>query len=151
MFLVGQSAAMIAGVCGLEVPDDTRLLVFQADSSNPAGAQAHERLAPVLSFFEVTGDDDAIELCGKLLDYHGAGHTSNVHTQDPARVERFAAAMPTGRVLVNAPSSLGCAGLSTGLPPSLTLGCGTFGGNSTTDNVSYKNLLNIKRVAHARE
>jgi acetaldehyde dehydrogenase/alcohol dehydrogenase len=83
-----------------------------------------------------------------LLDYHGAGHTSNLHTRDQARVERFAAEMPTGRVLVNAPSSLGCAGVATALPPSLTLGCGTYGGNSTTDNVSYKNLLNIKRVAH---
>jgi acyl-CoA reductase-like NAD-dependent aldehyde dehydrogenase len=149
MLLVGQSAARIAEACGLEVPEDAKLLVFEADASNPEGAQAHERLAPVLSFFTVDGDDEAVELCGKLLDYHGAGHTSNVHTQDQGRIDRFAAAMPTGRVLVNSPSSLGCAGVSTGLPPSLTLGCGTYGGNSTTDNVSYRNLLNIKRVARA--
>jgi acetaldehyde dehydrogenase / alcohol dehydrogenase len=149
MFLVGQSAATIAEVCGLDAPADAKLLVFQADSSNPAGAQAHERLAPVLSFFKVDGDEAAIGLCRALLDYHGAGHTANIHSSDPARIDRFAAAMPTGRVLVNSPSSLGCAGLSTGLPPSLTLGCGTYGGNSTTDNVTYTNLLNIKRVAHA--
>src|SRR3954469_9096 len=149
MLLVGQSAATIAEACGLEVPEDARLLVFEADASNPEGAQAHERLAPVLSLFTVDGDDAAIELCGQLLDYHGAGHTSNIHTEDEARIDRFAAAMPTGRVLVNSPSSLGCAGVSTGLPPSLTLGCGTYGGNSTTDNVSYRNLLNIKRVARA--
>ncbi len=151
MFFVGQSAAKIGTACGLDVPDDARLLVFEADASNPEGAQAHERLAPVLSLFTVDGDDAAIELCGKLLDYHGAGHTSNIHTEDEDRIERFAAAMPTGRVLVNAPSSLGCAGLATGLPPSLTLGCGTFGGNSTTDNVTYTNLLNIKRVARAAD
>jgi hypothetical protein len=76
----------------------------------------------VLSFFTVDGDDAAIELCRKLLDYHGAGHTSNIR----------------------------CAGVATALPPALTVGCGTFGGNSTTDNVTYRNLLNIKRVAHAR-
>ena len=150
MLLVGQSAAKIASTCGLEVDEDARLLVFEADSSNPAGAQAHERLAPVLSLFTVEGDDAAIELCRKLLDYHGAGHTSNIHTEDQARIDRFAAAMPTGRVLVNSPSALGCCGVVTSLPPSLTLGCGTYGGNSTTDNVSYRNLLNIKRVAHAR-
>jgi acyl-CoA reductase-like NAD-dependent aldehyde dehydrogenase len=147
MLLVGQSAARIGEACGLDVPEDTRLLVFQADADNPEGAQAHERLAPVLSFFTVDGDDAAIALCRSLLDYHGAGHTSNIHTRDEARIERFAAAMPTGRVLVNSPSSLGCAGVATGLAPSLTLGCGTYGGNSTTDNVSYRNLLNIKRVA----
>lgn len=151
MLLVGQSAATIAEACGLEVPEDAKLLVFEADASNPKGAQAHERLAPVLSLFTVDGDDEAVELCGQLLDYHGAGHTSNIHTEDQARIDRFAAAMPTGRVLVNSPSSLGCAGVSTGLPPSLTLGCGTYGGNSTTDNVSYRNLLNIKRVARALE
>src|SRR4051812_38712179 len=109
MFFVGQSAAKIGEACGLDVPEDARLLVFQADSANPEGAQAHERLAPVLSFFTVEGDDAAIELCGKLLAYHGAGHTSNIHTEDEGRIARFAAAMPTGRVLVNAPSSLGCA------------------------------------------
>ncbi|MFZ0039815.1 MAG: hypothetical protein WAK93_00785, partial [Solirubrobacteraceae bacterium] len=147
MFFIGQSATVIADAIGLEVAPDTRLLVFRADGSSPEGASARERLAPVLSLFTVDGDDEAIQLCGRLLDYEGAGHTANIHTRDEARIERFAAAMPVSRVLVNAPSAMGCCGVVTGLAPSLTLGCGTFGGNSTTDNVGYRNLLNIKRVA----
>ena len=149
MYFVGQSPSVIAGAVGLEVAPETRLLVFRADASAPEGALARERLAPVLSLFTVDGDDEAIALCGKLLDHQGAGHTANVHTQDPERVSRFAEAMPVSRVLVNTPSAMGCCGVVTGLAPSLTLGCGTFGGNSTTDNVGYRNLINIKRVAHS--
>ena len=76
------------------------------------------------------------------------GHTAVIHTTNAARVERFARAMPAGRILVNASAAQGCCGMTTGLDCSLTLGCGTFGGNSTTDNVTYRHLLNIKRVAH---
>jgi len=147
MHLVGQSAPVIAAVAGLEVPPGTRLLVFRADTANVAGASARERLAPVLSLFGVDGDDAAIDVCRRLLAYEGAGHTANIHTADEARVERFTREMPVGRILVNAPSAMGCCGVVTGLTPSLTIGCGTFGGNSTTDNVSYGNLMNVKRVA----
>jgi acyl-CoA reductase-like NAD-dependent aldehyde dehydrogenase len=149
MWFVGQSPSTIAGAIGMEIPPETRLIVFRADASSPEGAFARERLAPVLSLFTVDGDDAAIALCRTLLDYEGAGHTANVHTQDEERVRRFAEAMPVSRVLVNTPSAMGCCGVVTGLAPSLTLGCGTFGGNSTTDNVGYRNLLNIKRVARS--
>jgi acyl-CoA reductase-like NAD-dependent aldehyde dehydrogenase len=147
LHFTGQAASRIAEAVGLERGQDARLLVFLADASNPAGAQARERLAPVLSLFTVDGDEEAMALCRQLLEYHGTGHTANVHTNDEARIERFAREMPASRILVNVPSALGCCGAVTGLKPSLTLGCGTFGGNSTTDNVSADNLINIKRLA----
>jgi acetaldehyde dehydrogenase / alcohol dehydrogenase len=146
MFLVGQSADKLAAVAGLEKPD-AQLIVFQADASSPEGAQARERLAPVLSFFTVSGDDEAMRLCLSLLEYEGTGHTANVHTADPGRARRFADAMPASRVLVNTPSSYGCCGATTGLKPTLTLGCGTWGGNSTTNNVGHIDLRNVKRMA----
>lgn len=149
MEFVGRSAETIAAAVGLEGAEGARLLVFRADASNPEGAQARERLAPVLSLFTVDGDDEGIALCRQLLLYHGAGHTANIHTASEERIERFTAAMPVGRVLVNLPSAAGCCGLMSGLPPSLTLGCGTFGNNSTTDNVTHANLMNVKRLARS--
>jgi acetaldehyde dehydrogenase/alcohol dehydrogenase len=147
LHLTGQAAGTIAEAAGLERGRDSRLIVFLADASNPAGAQAKERLAPVLSLFTVEGDDEAVSLCRRLLEYEGTGHTANIHTRNEGRIERFAREMPASRVLVNVPSALGCCGAVTGLKPSLTLGCGTFGGNSTTDNVTHENLINVKRLA----
>ncbi len=86
-------------------------------------------------------------LCRTLLEGSGAGHTAVIHTTNAARVERFARAIPAGRILVNTPTAPGGCGITTGLDASMTLGCGTFGGNATTDNVTYRHLLNIKRVA----
>lgn len=147
---VGRSAETIAESVGLARGKGAKLLVFQADSKNPEGAQARERLAPVLSLFTVEGKDEAMRLCRTLLEHEGAGHTANIHTDDQALVDRFAEHMPASRILVNVPSAAGCCGIATGLKPSLTLGCGTFGGNSTTDNVTHTNLMNVKRVAHPR-
>lgn len=148
MYFVGQSAATILGAVGIEHDPQVQLVVFPADAHNPGRAIAHERMAPVLSMFTVEGDDAAIALCKFLLSYAGAGHTANIHTQDQARIQRFAAEMPVSRILVNAPSAAGCCGMVSGLAPSLTLGCGTFGGNSTTDNVQFENLRNVKRLAY---
>jgi len=145
---VGRSATTIAELAGLSVPEDTKLLVFPVTDDVPEEALGKERLAPVCSLFTVADDDEAIALCLRLLSYEGAGHTAVVHTDDPDRVARFARAVPVSRILVNVPATLGFCGVVTGLTPSFTLGCGTFGGNSTTDNVSYANLQNIKRVAY---
>ncbi len=144
---VGRSAALIAQAAGLHVADGVRLLVFRADSERLDGAAAHERLAPVLSLFGVDSETDALRLCGELLAREGTGHTAVVHTEDPDRARRFAIEMPASRVLVNTPASQGCSGVLSGLSPSLTLGCGTFGGNSTTDNVDYTHVRNVKREA----
>ncbi len=149
---VGQPAGKIAAGAGLERDGDFRLIVFRADASRPEGAQARERLAPVLSMFTVADDDAAIALCRALLAYEGAGHTANIHTDDPDRIERFARAMPTSRILVSVPSAMGASGVGravTGLELAFMLGCGTWGGNSTTDNITYENLLNVKRLARA--
>jgi acyl-CoA reductase-like NAD-dependent aldehyde dehydrogenase len=78
----------------------------------------------------------------------GMGHTAIIHTTSPAMAERFGREMPASRIIVNSPGAQGCCGMTTGLPNSMTLGCGTFGGNSTTENVTYRHLLNIKRIAH---
>jgi acetaldehyde dehydrogenase/alcohol dehydrogenase len=143
---VGRDAGLIAQAAGVERPG-VKLLVFQADAGDPHGAAAHERLAPVVSFFTVDGDEQAIWLCKQLLAGDGAGHTAVVHTSDSERIERFAFEMPTSRVLANVPAAHGCAGVATGLLPTWTLGCGTWGGNSTTDNVGHHNLRNVKRLA----
>jgi acetaldehyde dehydrogenase/alcohol dehydrogenase len=145
---VGRSAATFAELAGLPSKEGASILVFPVTEDVPEEALGKERLAPVCSLFVVDGDDEAIALCQRLLSYEGAGHTAVVHTNDAEREARFASAIPAGRILVNVPATLGFCGVVTGLQPSFTLGCGTFGGNSTTDNVGYKNLLNLKRVAH---
>ncbi len=146
---IGQRAEQIAAGVGLERAPGATLIVFRADGEHREAALAHERLAPVLSLFVARDADHAIELCGWLLRQSGAGHTACVHSEDEDEIARFADAMPASRVLVNAPAAQGCSGIMTGLKPSLTLGCGTFGGNSTTDNVSFDNVRNVKRVARA--
>jgi len=147
---VGRSAPTFAELAGLEPKPDAKILVFPLTGGISEQTIGCERLAPVCSLFTVDGDDEAIALCQRLLGYEGAGHTAVVHTSDPEREARFAAAIPAGRILVNVPATLGFCGLVTCLQPSFTLGCGTYGGNSTTDNVSYGNLQNIKRLAHLR-
>lgn len=144
---VGQSAATIAGFTGITRPFEIKVIVVPAAWDGEDSPLAGEKMTPVLSLFDVAGDDEAITLSRRLLDFMGSGHTSIVHSQDPDRVARFGAAMPTSRILANSPGAHGVFGVTTGLVPSLTLGCGTFGGNSTTDNVSFKNLRNVKRLA----
>jgi acetaldehyde dehydrogenase/alcohol dehydrogenase len=144
---IGQAAAVIAANSGLDAPDGVRLLAFEADAGAPGGAGATERLAPIVTLYRVSGDDEAIDLCQRLLDHEGRGHTAVIHTADAARVDRYATAVAASRILVNVPAAHGCGGSITGLVPSMTLGCGTFGRNSTTDNVGYRNLINTKRVA----
>jgi acyl-CoA reductase-like NAD-dependent aldehyde dehydrogenase len=102
----------------------------------------------VLSLFTVDGEEEGLAACKKILANEGLGHTAIIHTRSPKLVERFGSEILASRVLVNAGGSQGCIGIGNGLMPSLTLGCGTFGGTSTTDNVSYTHLLNIKRVVH---
>ncbi|PWN03965.1 cyclic nucleotide-binding protein [Nocardioides silvaticus] len=145
--MIGQSAATIASFTGIERPFDIKVVVVPAEWDGEDSALAGEKMTPVLSLFEIGGDDEAIALSLRLLDFMGSGHTSIVHSQDPDRIARFGAAMPTSRILANSPGAHGVFGVTTGLVPSLTLGCGTFGGNSTTDNVTYTNLRNVKRLA----
>ena len=144
----GRPAEEIAGVAGIFREGPCRLLVFQPpDGELRDGPESRERLAPVLSLFAVDDFEAGLRLCRRLLAVEGAGHTAAIHTRSEDRARRFGVAMPVSRILVNLPAAQGCVGMGNGLTPSLTLGCGTYGGNSTTDNVGYLNLVNIKRLA----
>jgi acetaldehyde dehydrogenase / alcohol dehydrogenase len=149
--MVGQAASDIAARLGIERPYPIRLIVVPAAPELLARGSPlmREKLMPVLSLMTVHDDDEALAVCRKILDLEGLGHTAIVHTGSKALAERFGEEMPASRILVNSPGVQGISGVTTGLVPSFTLGCGTFGGNSTTDNVSFTNLLNIKRLAYA--
>ena len=148
--LIGQSAATIAAAVGIRRDYPIQLIVVPADRTSEE-VYAREKMAPILSLFTVRDAQEGIELSLDLLQQEGTGHTAVIHTRDTDTINRFAAAVPASRILANSPASHGVIGFTTGLMPSLTLGCGTFGSNSTTDNVSYRNLLNIKRLAHYME
>ena len=145
---IGRTAAEIATAVGVHRPEPPRLLVVPAALGDVETFYGREKLAPFLSLFTVAGEDEGLQVSRRLLTHEGAGHTAIIHSTNAARIERFAQAMPAGRILVNSPAAQGCCGMTTGLERSLTLGCGTFGGNSTTDNITYRHLVNVKRVAH---
>jgi acyl-CoA reductase-like NAD-dependent aldehyde dehydrogenase len=145
--LVGKSAQLIAQQAGLAHDERLRLLVVPAAAEEMSGPYGHEKLAPVVSLFTAHGEAEGFEMCRAILAQQGSGHTAIIHTRSQALAERFGLRMPVSRILVNTPGTQGCIGLGTGLTPSLTLGCGTYGRNSITDNVTYTHLLNIKRMA----
>ncbi len=146
--VLGQAATSIAARAGIEVPPGTRLLVAPLPRQAVQGPYGREKLAPILSLFTTDGEHDGLRLCRQILSNGGLGHTAVIHTRSQRLQVSFAQQMPVSRVLVNGPAAQGCIGLGNGLTPSLTLGCGTYGRTSTTDNVTYTNLVNIKRVAH---
>jgi acetaldehyde dehydrogenase / alcohol dehydrogenase len=148
--VMGQAASVVAGFLGIERPHPIEVIVVPAPA-DLASPITSEKMGAFLSLFPVGSDDEAVALCLALLRKMGTGHTAIVHTADPARATAFATAMPASRILVNSPGAHGVFGLTSGLEPSLTLGCGTFGGNSTTDNVTWRNLINVKRMAAYRE
>lgn len=147
--VLGQAATAIAARAGIEVAAGVRLLVAPLPREAVPGPFGREKLAPILSLFTADGEDDGIRLCLQLLGNGGAGHTAVIHTSSERLRLSFARRMPVSRVLVNGPASQGCIGLGSGLTPSLTLGCGTYGRTSTTDNVTYTNLINVKRMSGA--
>ena len=154
--IVGQKAATIARLAGVEVPEDTKILIGEVESVDLSEEFAHEKLSPVLAMYRAKDIDDAFDKAAQLSADGGYGHTSSLYLNATTRqdlVERFAARMKTCRILVNTPSSQGGIGdlYNFKLTPSLTLGCGSWGGNSVSENVGVKHLLNIKTVAQRRE
>ena len=147
--VIGRAAAETAARAEIQRPYEIRLLVAPVSAEELATSFALEKLAPILSLFTVCGEAEALALCESILSRCGKGHTAIVHTQSEEVARRFGSAITASRLLVNSPGTHGCIGLGTGLVPSLTLGCGTFGGNSTTDNVTYTHLINLKRLARA--
>lgn len=149
--IVGQPASQIAGMAGFTVPPDTKILVVQPEGVGPDYPLSREKLCPILCFYTVNSHDEGIKRCEEMLEFGGLGHSAVIHTEDESLVERFARHMKAGRVIVNSPASQGAIGdIYNNYIPSLTLGCGTMGHNSTTSNVSSLNLINIKRVAKRR-
>ncbi len=146
---VGQPAARIGAAAGLSRTEAARLLVMPLERSQVDSPMTSEKLAPVLSAITVRGPDDAIDLARHILLHRGGiGHTAIVHSNDDDEIRRFGAQVPASRILVNDRGSQGCIGLTNGLTPSLTLGCGTGGGGSTTDNISFQHLMNVRRIAY---
>jgi acetaldehyde dehydrogenase/alcohol dehydrogenase len=148
--VVGQSARRIAQEAGIWRDRPIRLIVVPVDLDALHGPYGGEKLAPILSLFTVDGEEEGLALCKRLLVREGAGHTAAIHTRDPRLAERYGLEMPANRILINSPAAQGSFGGSTGLMPSAILGCGTLGGSSTSDNVTYTHLRNIKRVAYVR-
>ncbi|QGG55083.1 bifunctional acetaldehyde-CoA/alcohol dehydrogenase [Paenibacillus sp. B01] len=146
--IVGQSAAKIAEMAGIAVPAGTKVLVAELEGVGEKYPLSAEKLSPVLACYKVKTAQDGIERAAQVVAFGGMGHSSVVHSHDDAVIAAFAGRLQTGRIIVNSPSTHGAIGdiYNTNLP-SLTLGCGSYGSNSTTNNVSAVNLINIKRVA----
>ncbi|WP_420874343.1 bifunctional acetaldehyde-CoA/alcohol dehydrogenase [Paenibacillus dendritiformis] len=146
--IVGQSAKQIAEMAGISVPDDTKILVAELDGVGPKFPLSAEKLSPVLACYKVKNAQEGIDRAAEIVAFGGMGHSSVIHSHDDDVIRRFADRLQTGRILVNSPSTHGAIGdiYNTNLP-SLTLGCGSYGRNSTSSNVTAVNLLNIKRVA----
>ncbi len=154
--IVGQSAAKIAELSGVEVPAGTKILIGEVESVDISEEFAHEKLSPVLAMYKAKTFDEALSKADRLVADGGFGHTSSVYLNEVTekeKLDKFAARMKTCRILVNTPSSHGGIGdlYNFKLAPSLTLGCGSWGGNSVSENVGVKHLLNIKTVAERRE
>lgn len=146
--IVGKSATYIAKMAGISVPDHTRVLIGEEENFGKEFPFSLEKLSPLLGFYSVENWEDGCEVSLKLLEVGGRGHTLVIHSQDKAIIKEFFMKKPVSRILVNTPSSLGAIGATTGLRPSFTLGCGTYGGNITSDNVTLEHLMNVKRLAY---
>ena len=149
--IAGQSPYNIAKMADIEVPKDTKVLVVYETGVGEEHPFSREKLSPVLAYYKVKNSDEGIELAEKLLEFGGLGHSAAIHSENNDIIEKFSERVKVGRIIVNSPSTHGAIGdiYNTNMP-SLTLGCGSFGGNSTTSNVSSVNLINIKRVAKRR-
>ena len=147
----GQYPHTIAKEAGFEVPEDTKVLVVYEEGIGKDYPFSKEKLSPVLTYYIVKNEDEGINVAERLLEFGGLGHSAVIHSENKDTILKFSETMKAGRIIVNSPSTHGAIGdiYNTNMP-SLTLGCGSFGGNSTTANVSSVNLINIKRVANRR-
>jgi acetaldehyde dehydrogenase/alcohol dehydrogenase len=154
--IVGQSAYKIAQLSGIEVSETTKVLIGEVELIGDEESFSHEKLSPILAMYKVKSFDDALNKAVKLLEYGGLGHTSVLYTNEfksRDRIQKFGDTMKTSRTFINIPASHGAAGdtYNFRIAPSFTLGCGSWGGNSVSENIGVKHLLNIKSVAERRE
>ncbi len=154
--IVGQTAHDIAALAGIDVPEKAKILIGEVESTELSEPFAHEKLSPILAMYRAADFSDALQTADRLVRDGGYGHTASIYLDEVNQKEKLAAfahAMKACRVLVNTPSSQGGIGdlYNFKLTPSLTLGCGSWGGNSVSENVGVHQLLNIKTVAVRRE
>ena len=149
--LVGRPATELAARAGFTVADGTRVLLARLDGVGRDYPLSIEKLCPALAYYVVEDWREGCERCKEILRYGGMGHTMAIHSQDDEIVLQFGLHKPAFRIVVNTPATHGSIGLTTGLDPAMTLGCGGFGGNITSDNISPRHLLNIKRLAYELE
>jgi acetaldehyde dehydrogenase (acetylating) len=145
--IVGRAATVLAEMAGIKVPSSTRLLIAKLEGVGREYPLSGEKLSPVLAFYTARNLAAGIEICARLLEYGGLGHTASIHSQTEAAVKQFGLAIPAFRIAVNTSAVHGSIGYSTNLFPAMTLGCGSHGGNITSDNIGPQHLMNIKRVA----
>ncbi len=146
--VVGRSPQVIAQLAGIEIPPGTRVLVAHETKVGPKYPFSKEKLCPVLAFYTEPDWVAACERCIEILHHEGAGHTLIIHSNNEEIIREFALKKPVSRLLVNTPGALGGIGATTGLIPSLTLGCGAVGGSSSSDNIGPEHLINIRRVGY---
>ena len=146
--LVGRSAREIAARAEIDVPSQTRVLIAPLEGVGRDYPLSIEKLCPVLSFYVVDDWRAGCERCKQILRYGGMGHTMSIHSSDESVILEFGLRKPAFRIVVNTPTTLGAIGLTTGLDPAMTLGCGGYGGNITSDNITPRHLINIKRLAY---
>jgi acetaldehyde dehydrogenase (acetylating) len=146
--LVGKAATAVAAQAGIAVPPETKVLVAELDGVGRDYPLSIEKLCPVLSYYVVADWREGCERCIQILRYGGMGHTMSIHSRNEPVILEFGLKKPAFRIVVNTPTTHGSIGLSTGLDPAMTLGCGGYGGNITSDNISPRHLLNIKRLAY---
>jgi len=149
--VVGQPAYKIAKMAGFEVPEDTKILISKLNGVGPEYPLSREKLSPILAYYVVDGWEQGIRIAEEMVEFGGLGHSAVIHSEDKNVIDEFARRIKAGRLIINSPSTHGAIGdiYNTNMP-SLTLGCGSFGRNSTTANVSAVNLINKKRVARRR-
>ena len=145
---VGRPAKFIAAQIGVTVPDTTRVLIAELKGVGRDYPLSIEKLCPVLSYYVVSDWQQGCERCIQILRYGGMGHTMSIHSRNEPVILQFGLKKPAFRIVVNTPTTHGSIGLTTGLDPSMTLGCGGWGGNITSDNISPRHLLNVKRLAY---
>ena len=145
--IVGKPATTLAEWAGISVPPQTRCLIAEAGGVGRDYPLSIEKLSPILAYYVVNGLEEGSKLCDEILHYGGMGHTAAIHTRDRHAALLYGTLMPAARIVVNTPSTHGAIGFSTALAPSMTLGCGSWGGNVTSDNISPLHLMDIKRVA----
>src|ERR671915_1471843 len=145
--IVGKSVEFIANMAGISVPPGTRCLLADVGGVGRDFPLSMEKLSPILAFYVEDGIERGAARCNEVLHYGGMGHTAGIHTRSREAAVGYRAEVPPARITVNTPTTHGAIGFSTALPPSMTLGCGSWGGNVTSDNVSPLHLMDIKRVA----